>query len=441
MQLVEKHTVTKCNSGFTYLQMITHDAKNLYNSGLYRVRKHFFQTKKYLSFPKLTNMLVRENQQDYRAMPTKVAKQTLRAIHADYTSFFELVELKNKGEYDKDVRPPKYKKKDGYAVVTFPKEAISKHVVYDKQRGLYAHTVCVTDDVYRYTFYSQHKSIDCIRVIPKYHGMYFVVEIVYTQQPPAIVKDNGRYASIDFGINNLMAVFFNFDTDALLFNGRHIKSINQYYNKQRAQMQQELTLCHNTVSFEKNGELCEKVKRTSNRMDRYSVKRTNKINNELHAISRVFVNHVVSLDVSKVIIGYNKGWKQDIKIGKRNNQKFVSIPHARLLALLQYKLALVGIEVIVTEESYTSKCSALDRESIEYHDIYCGARTKRGLFVTRNKLCVNADINGAINIMRKVIPNKYVYFDGIEGVAVRPRLCKVSQYVAPGSCTSTSKVA
>lgn len=431
--------VKRSSPDYEYVKMVTHLSKNLYNSGLYRVREHFFQENQYLSYPKLARMLVQENQPDYRALPTKVGKQTLRKMHQDYTSFFKLVKLKNDGKYDKNVQPSKYKKKDGYTVAVFPKESISKRVTYDEQRKLYAHTVCVNDDTFRHTFYSRHSSIDCIRIIPKYDGMYFVVEIVYTQQLPPQVSDNGRYASVDLGINNLMAVFFNFNTEALLFNGRQVKSINQYYNKQRATIQRMLSSCHNTVSFGKDGKSYHKVRHNSNRINSLSAKRTRKINNELHAISRVFVNHVVSLDVSKVIIGYNKNWKQDIKIGKRNNQKFISIPHERLLAMLQYKLALVGVEMIMTEESYTSKCSALDKETVGYHDSYCGRRVQRGLFVTKNGLRINADINGAINIMRKVVPNEYVYFDGIEDVAVRPRLYNVSRNVAHGSCTSTSK--
>ena len=137
------------------------------------------------------------------------------------------------------------------------------------------------------------------------------------------------------------------------------------------------------------------------------------------------MNHVVSLGVSKVIVGKNDCWKQDIKIGKRNNQTFVQIPHARLIDMLRYKLNLVGIELITVEESYTSKCSALDYEEVQKHDHYAGRRVKRGLFKTSKGILVNADINGAMNIMRKVFPNELIYFDGIVDAAVRPKLCNV----------------
>ena len=156
-----------------------------------------------------------------------------------------------------------------------------------------------------------------------------------------------------------------------------------------------------------------------------SAYRSNKINDTLHKASRFLVNHVVSLDVSKVIVGKNNCWKQDIKMGKRNNQTFVQIPHARLIEMLKYKLELVGIELIIVEESYTSKCSALDYEEVTKHDKYAGRRVKRGLFKTSTGVLINADINGAINIMRKVFPNELVYFDGIVGASVRPKLCNV----------------
>lgn len=433
MQLVERHRVSMHNDSYDYLRMITHYAKNLYNSGLYRVRQHFFATQSYLSFPQLAKMLTREDQPDYRALPTKVAKQVLRNLHSDYTSFFALLKLKKNNEYDEDVRPPRYKKKDGYAVVTFPKEAISKKVSWDNKRGMYKHVVCGRDNIFRHAFYSQYKDIDCIRIIPKYDGLYFVIEIVYTKSTVPVTADNGRYASVDLGINNLLAVFFNFNTHALLFNGKPIKSINRYYNKQKADSQRKLRACRNTVSYIRNEELCHKDMYTSCKMKRRSEKRSNKINNELHTLTRIFVNHVVSLDVSKVIIGYNIDWKQDIKIGKRNNQNFVSIPHAKLLWMLKYKLALAGIDVIVTEESYTSKCSALDKEPLCHHETYMGKRRHRGLFITKTGLRINADINGAINIMRKVVPNEYVYFDGIEDVAVRPQLCSVTPSGVIGS--------
>lgn len=426
MRLVERQHITHTHPQYEYCKNITHLSKNLYNAALYLNRQHYFKTHSYYSDISIINEFTQNDNVDYRALPSKVAKQTVRQVHKDFTSFFKLLELKRKGEYDKKVNIPGYKDKKGYTLVTFPKESISKKPVYDAENDQYKHTVCGRDKEFKFSFYSQHKHVDSVRIIPKQDGLYFILEIVYTVETPQYVPDNGKYASIDLGVNNLLAVFFNFDTDALLINGRPVKSVNQYYNKKKAQLQKELFACHNTiVNSDEYGNDCYEQQYNSNQLRCLSTYRSNKINDALHKVSRFLVNHVVSLGVSKVIVGKNDCWKQDIKMGKRNNQTFVQIPHAKLINMLKYKLDLVGIELIIVEESYTSKCSALDYEEVTKHDKYAGKRVKRGLFKTRNGILINADINGAINIMRKVFPNEVVYFDGIVDVAVRPKLCNV----------------
>lgn len=149
---------------------------------------------------------------------------------------------------------------------------------------------------------------------------------------------------------------------------------------------------------------------------------------ELHNATRYIVNQLVSNRIDTLIIGYNKGWKQDINIGKRNNQTFVSIPFHKLINQLYYKCELVGIRVILNEESYTSKCSFFDRESVRKHEFYVGKRIKRGLFKTAVGRLVNADVNGSGNILRKVVPDAIVYSQGIEGFAVSPLLTTISKF-------------
>lgn len=199
-------------------------------------------------------------------------------------------------------------------------------------------------------------------------------------------------ASIDLGLNNLCALAFNNGSQPLLFNGKPLKSMNQYYNKQRSRLQGKL----------KNG-----VK-TSNRIHKLTFKRNNKINDYLHKCSRLLVNQLVSNNISTLVIGKNTGMKQDINIGRVNNQNFVQAPLFRFADMLKYKCELEGIIVIFQEESYTSKCSFFDNESIERHACYAGNRLKRGLFKTAKGMLVNADINGSYNIMRKAIPNAFV---------------------------------
>lgn len=132
-------------------------------------------------------------------------------------------------------------------------------------------------------------------------------------------------------------------------------------------------------------------------------KRNNKINDYLHKASRMIVNYLVSKDINALFIGKNKEWKQNTNIGKRNNQNFVSIPFYKFIQMLQYKCTMEGITVKEIEESYTSKCSFLDDEAIGKHEEYKGRRIKRGLFKTAERKIINADVNGGLNILRKVV--------------------------------------
>lgn len=142
------------------------------------------------------------------------------------------------------------------------------------------------------------------------------------------------------------------------------------------------------------------------------------MDNYLHNASKKIVDYLIANNIGTVVIGNNKLWKTKVDMGKKNNQSFVSIPHARLIEMIEYKCLLVGIAVMLTEESHTSKCSFIDHEPIEHHDRYLGNRKHRGLFVSREKIRLNADCNGSGNIIRKVFPNAFA--DGIQGVVVRP---------------------
>ncbi len=184
-------------------------------------------------------------------------------------------------------------------------------------------------------------------------------------------------------------------------------------------------------------EKCNK-KKNSNRLSKLTVKRNNKIKDYVHKCTYGLVERLKQDNVCKVVIGKNDQWKTDINIGKRNNQNFVSIPHAQAIQILKYKLELSGIEVILREESYTSKCSALDLEKISKHEVYLGSRIKRGLFRSSKGLEYNADINGAANIMRKEIPIAFDMAcrvsgenraDGIEGLVVNPIKLKIKFYL------------
>jgi len=220
--------------------------------------------------------------------------------------------------------------------------------------------------------------------------------------------DKNNVMGIDLGLNNLAACATK--SDSFLINGKPLKSINQFYNKEKAKLQTELP----------------KNKHNSNQILRLTDKRNNKINDYLHKSSNFIIKYCLTNDIGKLIIGKNDGWKQNINLGKRNNQNFVQIPFNKLIHQLKYKGELVGIDVETTEESYTSKCSFIDNESMVKQKHYCGKRIKRGLFKTKSGKLINADINGALNIIRKVVSNfNSTLIDGIEGVVVHPLLVTI----------------
>ena len=223
-----------------------------------------------------------------------------------------------------------------------------------------------------------------VRVLPR--NNHHVVEVVYKVEDKESKSDNGRYASIDLGLNNLATVGSNV-VKPFIVNGRPLKSINQYWNKEKAKLQS----------------LLKGNKKTSKRIESITNKRNNKVKDYLHKSSRLLVNFLVSNDISTLVIGYNEEWKQNINIGKKNNQSFVNIPFYTFIKQLEYKCKLEGINFIITEESYTFKCSFLDNESIEKHESYIGKRIKRGLFRSAKNRIINADLNGSLNILRKVV--------------------------------------
>ena len=250
------------------------------------------------------------------------------------------------------------------------------------------------------------KKINQVRIIPRV-GKY-VIEVVYTIPDVEPKQDNGKYAAIDLGVNNLATVTTNLDGDKpLVVDGRKVKSINHHYNKLKAKYQSQIPTY--------------KLKKTTKRLRRIEVKRENKINDYFHKSSRFIVNQLVSKGVNTLIIGKNNGWKQDTKLGKVGNQNFVQIPFNKFISMLTYKCGLEGIDVKLITEEYTSKCSFLDNEEIGKHDVYMGKRVHRGLFKSSTGRTINADVNGSYNILRKCKPSAF-NAKGVQGVVVHPHI-------------------
>ena len=377
-------------------------AKNLYNAGLYQVRRAFFANEGYLGYDKLQKQFQNSRQPDYIALPRKVSQQILMVLDKNFKSFFEGLKAykKDPSKFEERPRIPRYKDKTkGRSISLYTKQTFSKQGLKDGILKIPSLSFIIPTKV-------PLKSIQQVRLVVR--PACYMIEVVYKVADTPLEPDNGRIAAIDPGLNNLATITSNCQLEPLIINGRPLKAINQFYNKHRARLQAELTKLPG-------------VKRnTSNRLDRLTHKRNQKVKNYLHNASRCIVNQLVSAGITTLVVGKNPLWKQDINIGRKNNQKFVQIPHARFIDQLVYKCQRVGIRVIVHEESYTSKCSFLDNEPIQKHDTYKGKRIKRGLFRASDGRCINADVNGSGNILRKAFPNAFVA-KGIEGLVVAPR--------------------
>ena len=403
MQQVEKHIIKKSHPYYSMFCEYTHLAKNLYNHANFLVRSEFLNTGNWLRYGDLENRLRNDvDYPTYKNMPAaQSAQQTLQLLDRNWKSFFNSIKdwSKNKDKYVGRPKLPKYKPKDGRMVfILTNQQVILKDDLLHFPKSFQGFTMKP-----RCVHLSNFKKINQVRIVP--NNQLFCVEIVYSISiEDNLLLDNGRYMSIDVGLDNLVTIVTNTGSNPVIVNGKGLKSNNQYYNKKKAHYQ-EVTKQMNNKSY-------------TNRLYRLTQKRNFKIEDSLHKISKFIVTSALSNNIHTIVIGNNKDWKRDISLGKRVNQSFVNIPHQKLIEKIVYKARNVGINVILTEESYTSGTSFLDGESPKKEFYNKKRRIHRGLFVSNNGISINADVNAAYQIMKKVFPN--VFVDGIEGVVLHP---------------------
>jgi putative transposase len=373
MRLTEQHIIRNNNKYYKELLHICHLSKNLYNATLYAVRQYFFDTRdnegrgKYLNYANVDKMFKSENNADYRALPIQTSQQTMRMVDSNFKSFFRSIK---KGI--KSARIPRYLDKEGYYITIYTSQQLGKRLK----------TGIIHLPFTNIEFRTKKTNVKQVRFIPRID--YIIMEVIYDVEDVKQKQDNKRYISIDLGLNNLATVTSNV-LKPFIINGRPLKSINQYYNKYKAHLQS----ISGTVK--------------THRIRRMTLKRRNKIMDYFHKSTTHIVNQAVSNAINTIIVGYNTGWKQDINMGTRNNQSFVSIPHSMFLSMLEYKCSLHGIRFIKREEAYTSKASFIDCDPIEKQDTFSGERVCRGLYRSKLGKLINADVNGSLNIIRKEV--------------------------------------
>src|SRR4028119_363510 len=395
MQLAERHIIKSTEHGFALIDGLAFESKNLYNAANYVIRQSFVYGWGYINYNEMNRLM--NSHQTYKALPAKVCQQILMILDKNWKSFFEAVKAYKIDSSKFTGRPklPKYKDKTrGRNILVYTIQAISSKQLKKGVIKLSGTEISIKTKV-------KPDRVCQVRLVPKCDS--YVIEVIYNE-PESTLDENKKnfVASIDLGLNNLVALTSNHPGfTPLLINGRPLKSINQFYNKRKAQLQSQL----------KRG------RKTSFRIQRLTRWINQKVDNYLHHTSRLIVDLLIAQQIETLVIGKNVQWKNEINLGKQTNQNFVNIPHARLIEMLEYKAQLVGIEVLQQEESYTSQSSFLNLDPIPVYGktgndlIFSGKRSKRGLYKTAVGPLIMFKVTGAYNILRKAVPNAFSTLD------------------------------
>jgi IS605 OrfB family transposase len=390
MYATQKNQLRELNKQeFNALTALSRLTKNLFNVALYECRQYFFTERKRLTYE--SNYHICKSNENYRLLNTDIAQQTMKVVDRSMRSFVGLLKAISIGQCDQKPQIPKYLPKDGYFPLIIPRIKLKNGVFsipmskeFKKEYG---------EVKIRLPERLKDKNIKEVRIHPKYSARWFEIEYIYEDEKVETLVNSEKAIAIDLGVDNLAACI---DTDGhqFLIDGKRLKSINQWYNKRNAELQS---------SKDKQG-----IKELTNKQARLNQWRNDSIRDYLNKSARIIINHCLTNQIGKLIVGYNPGIKQEINIGRSNNQNFVQIPFWQLRQKFKALCSRYGIEYLEQEESYTSKASFFDQDDIPVYNAdnptcqkFSGKRVKRGLYRTRNKHLVSADINGSANILVK----------------------------------------
>jgi len=375
MILTERHIILD-----NRFEEICHKSGLLYNFVTYHYRQAIFGNQEYFSEFECSKLCAEFNQEDFRSLPSNVSQQVIKQVFQNFKSWRKAKKEyeKNPGKFKGRPKLPKFKVGDKQNLITFT-------TTTSRLKRGHIHFVnnIIKPIKTNVTKFKQ------VRIIPQ--ATCYVVEVVYEKEEINHELNKENFLSLDLGLNNYVSTINNVGRKPFIINGKIIKSFNQWFNKNNAKLKSYVG-----------------VKGISKRLTRLNNYRNFWIEDKNHKISRYIINHCIENDIGSIFIGKNDGWKNGINLGHKTNQNFVQIPHAKLIQKIQYKAKLVGIDVILTEESYTSKIDNLACEPLQKQESYLGKRKKRGLFQSSSGRLINADINGAIGIARKVIGDSAV---------------------------------
>ena len=378
---------------YVMLREMCQYSNNLYNVALYNIRQYYFQEKKFLKYEE--NYHVCKENENYGLLQAGVSQQILKVVDRSFKSFFNLIKKVKKGDYRfHDIKIPHYREKgglfnlflstnainikDGFLTVPMSREFSNlhsgKHVKIPFPSRL------------------KEKNIKEVRICPVYNGRYFKIQYCYLQEEEKQNVTPDKVLAIDIGLENLATCVTNIGT-SFIMDGRKLKSINQYWNKQKA---------HYQSIADKQG-----IKKT-HRLYCLACKRNNRIQDYIRKTARYIINYCINHQIGVVVCGYNPDFIRSMNLGKKVNQQFTQISFGNLREAIQNLCKRYGIKYIEQEESYTSKASCLDMDDIPvynaenpYTGTFSGKRIHRGLYQFADGRIANADVNGAYNILRK----------------------------------------
>jgi IS605 OrfB family transposase len=399
---------------YLVLKELCHVAKNLTNEAIYNVRQYYFTERKYLNYEK--NYAILKNSENYKILNSNMSQQILKEVDGSFKSFFGLLKLAKQGKYDfKDVKLPNYLSKDGFTtlVIGFVRLNGNKLVIPFSQSYKKTHKpieIAIPPILL-------DKKIKEIRIIPKNHARFFEIQYTYAAETIQRNLNTNNALSLDFGINNLVSGVTN-EGKTFIIDGKKLKSINQWYNKENSRLQ-------SIKDKQKFG------KANTNQQKTITKKRNNRVNDYISKAAKKVINYCIENNIGTLVVGYNVTFQQNSNIGKANNQNFVNIPYGLLRSKLEYLCELNSINYVEQEESYTSKASFFDKDEIPVYNsdnpksyTFSGKRVKRGLYKSSIGYTYNADINGALNILRKsnVVDLTILYSRGEVNTPIRIRL-------------------
>ena len=396
------------------IKELCHVAKNLTNEAIYNIRQYYFTEGAFLKYEK--NYILLKNSPNYKALNSNMAQQILKEVDGSFKSFFSLLKLAKQGKYAfQDCKLPHYLPKDGYTTLIIGFVRLNGNKLILPFSNSFKKTHKPVEIVIPPILLD--KEVKEIRIIPKANARFFEIQYIYKAECIQRNLNKNRALALDFGINNLVTAVSN-DGNSFIIDGRRLKSINQWFNKKNAHLQS---------IKDKQGF----GKKTTNKQKAIARDRNNKVNDYMNKTARKVIDYCIINDIGTLIVGYNETFQRSPNIGKRNNQNFVNIPYGKLRAKLEYLCELNGITFVKQEESYTSKASFWDMDTIPVYNSdnqeeyqFSGNRIHRGLYKMANGKTFNADVNGALNIMRKssVVDMNILYGRGEVDTPVRIRV-------------------